>query len=172
MRSWRILHVLGVIGVITAIAIALPATVFAAPPPKTAHYVIFTSNRVPILNIGEVGTLTLDLQGRPDAFTFNWSYRGITDGSPASASGTGSGSGGAGSGSRDLTVNRYDIAVGCPRLRATRDREDRIVVPKFLVFIDSILLDAERLPEFSASNRVRRADQDLPAFQRPVRPSE
>ena len=110
MRSWRILHVLGVFGVITAIAIALPATVFAAPPPKTAHYVIFTSNRVPILNIGEVGTLTLDLQGRPDAFTFNWSYRGITDGSPASASGTGSGSGGAGSGSRDLTVNLDTIS--------------------------------------------------------------
>jgi len=101
MRSWRILRVLGVLAVVAAMMIALPATVFAAPPPKTAHYVIFTTNRVPILNIGEVGTLTFDLTGRPDAFTFTWSFRGITNGSPASASGTGSGSGD----HKNLTLN-------------------------------------------------------------------
>jgi len=107
MRSRRILQIFGVLGVVLALIIALPATVFAAPTPRTAHYVIFTTNRVPILNIGEVGTLTLDLRGSNDSFTFDWTFRGITDGSPAIATGTGSGSGNA----RDLTLNLDTIRV-------------------------------------------------------------
>ena len=109
--NWRrVLQLLGVLSSVAAIVIALPATVFAAPPVQTAHYVIFTTNRVPILNIGEVGTLTLDLQGTPSAFTFTWSFRGTTDGSPASAAGTGSGSGNASSMTLNLdTISQWSV---------------------------------------------------------------
>lgn len=109
MRSWRRLKLLGVLAMVIAMVAVLPGTAFAAPPPggpQQAHYVIFTTNRVPILNINEVGTLTLDLTGNPHSFTFDWSFRGITAGSPASASGTGSGSGNGNS----LTMNLDSIS--------------------------------------------------------------
>jgi len=100
---------LGALALVASMVAVLPGTAFAAPPqggPLEAHYVIFTTNRVPILNISEVGTLTLDLTGNPSSFTFDWSYRGITAGSPASASGTGSGSGNGNS----LTMNLDSIS--------------------------------------------------------------
>jgi hypothetical protein len=103
------LKLLSVLALVAAMAAVLPGTAFAAPPqsgPLHAHYVIFTTNRVPILNIGEVGTLTLDLTGTPNSFTFDWSFRGSTDGSPASASGTGSGSGNG----NELTLNLDTIS--------------------------------------------------------------
>jgi hypothetical protein len=103
------MKLLGVLAIVCAMVAVIPGTAAAAPPaggPQHAHYVIFTTNRVPILNIREVGTLTLDLTGNPHSFTFDWTFRGITAGSPASASGTGSGSGNGNS----LTLNLDTIS--------------------------------------------------------------
>lgn len=105
MRSWRCLSVLTSFAIVFAAIVALPATTAAAS--SSAHYVIFATNEVPILNIFETGTLVLDVQGTPSSFTFTWTFQGMTDGVPAFASGTGSGSGDL----DNLTINLDTISA-------------------------------------------------------------
>lgn len=96
MRAALRTRAIGVIAVLIVVAAALPASAAAAPAQSSvATYTFFTFNRVPIVNVLEVGTLRATLRGTPSSFTIDWSYRGTTNGSPAFASGTGSGFGSA-----------------------------------------------------------------------------
>lgn len=108
MRSWRYLSILISLMTVSATFIALPLTTMAAPqqapamsststlPIAGAHYVIFTRNQVPIVNVSELGTLTVDVKsGTPSNFSYSWYYWGSANGQFAYASGTGQGSGNA-----------------------------------------------------------------------------
>lgn len=96
----------GIAGVVALVlALIFPAITVAAPS-QTARFTIITFNRVPVLNITEVGTLSLVLHGTNQHFTADWSFRGTTDGQPASASGTGDGHGNGNS----LTLNLDTIS--------------------------------------------------------------
>jgi len=108
MRSRRYLHLVTSVIVTLVLFAAVPLSSSAAlqhtqstsaaadAPSAGAHYVIFTTNRIPIVNRFEIGTLTIDVtSGNPSAFSYSWSFRGTVNGSPASAAGTGTGSGNA-----------------------------------------------------------------------------
>ena len=83
MRSTRYMSLLTSMILVLVLSAALPLSSTAAPreaqsasssaaaPPAGAHYVIFTSNRIPIVNKFEVGTLTIDVtSGNPSAFSY------------------------------------------------------------------------------------------------------
>lgn len=94
MRTRLPATVLRAVCMLVLLAVAFPSSA-GAQGEKSTTITIFTINRVPIYNIFEVGTLRADLTGSPagpvQSFTINWSFRGLTNGAPASASGTGSG---------------------------------------------------------------------------------
>jgi len=98
MMEWRRLRVLVSALFLVIAGLAIPVSSTAAAPSSqaadpNASITMFTFNRVPIINVLEVGTLTAHFSGTAGSYSISWTYRGLTNGMPGSASGTGTGSG-------------------------------------------------------------------------------
>lgn len=95
------------------IAATFPAVTSARQAERTRSFVIISSGKVPILNIGIGGTLTGTFSGSQDSFAIDWTFRGISSGGgPATASGSGVGSWNPSSHTMTLSltgINSWDV---------------------------------------------------------------